>query len=149
MKPSYICRYLQSHAHPQRLAVPNGNSWNFLKGNHSHHLHTGVQTHCEPTLSGREPMLTEVNHSSNKNNQHWFTGHCTAFASEQRNISVTKNNFISVVYAYIIIIIYITLTFKIIYYSIYMIKLHLCILLSSEQSVNLDWKTMLSKYTTF
>lgn len=70
MKPSYIHLFLQSHAHPPRLAVPNENSLNFLKGNHSHPLHTGVQTYCETTLSGREPMSTEVNHSSNKNNQH-------------------------------------------------------------------------------
>lgn len=35
--------------------------WNFLEGNHSHHLHTGVRSRCEATLSGREPMSTQVN----------------------------------------------------------------------------------------
>lgn len=121
MKASHMCRYLQSHAHPPRLAVPNENSSHFSKGNHSHHLHTGVRTHCETTLSGREPMSTGVKHSSNKNNQHsqdTDRNHVTTMMKKK----MTKTSLIGVILLYfeIIFIIYISLNFDLIYYSVYM-----------------------------
>lgn len=59
------------------LAAPNENSSHFWEGNHSHHLHAGVQTHCESAPSGREPMSTEVN----ENNQHSSAQHTLSWGA--------------------------------------------------------------------